>query len=58
LALVHAALGQTDSAFAWLDRGLEERTHWLVWLRRDRRWGPIRPDPRFEALAIRVGLPP
>jgi TolB-like protein/Tfp pilus assembly protein PilF len=58
MALVHAALGQTDSAFAWLDRGLEERTHWLVWLRRDRRWGPIRPDPRFEALAIRVGLPP
>jgi len=58
MALVHAALGQTDSAFAWLDRGLEERTHWLVWLRRDRRWAPIRPDPRFEPLATRVGLPP
>jgi len=58
MALVHAALGQTDSAFAWLDRGFQERTHWLVWLRRDRRWVPLRPDPRFEALASRVGLPP
>ncbi len=57
-ALVHAALGETDSAFAWLDRGVRERTHWLVWLRRDRRWVPLRPDPRFEALASRVGLPP
>lgn len=58
MALVHAALGQTDSAFAWLDRGVRERTHWLVWLRRDRRWIPIRSDPRFEVLASRVGLPP
>ncbi len=58
IALVHAALGQADSALAWLDRGVAERTHWLVWLRRDPRWAPLRWDPRFEALARRVGLPP
>lgn len=57
-ALVHAALGQRDSAFAWLDRGVAERTHWLVWLNRDPRWQPIRGDPRFAALVRRVGLPP
>jgi TolB-like protein/Tfp pilus assembly protein PilF len=57
VALVHAALGRRDSAFAWLDRGVSERTHWLVWLRRDSRWDPLRADPRFEALARRVGLP-
>jgi serine/threonine-protein kinase len=58
MALVHAALGQRDSAFAWLDRGVAERTHWLVWLNRDPRWQSIRGDPRFAALVKRVGLPP
>jgi DNA-binding SARP family transcriptional activator/TolB-like protein/Tfp pilus assembly protein PilF len=57
VALVHAALGQRDSAFAWLDRGVAERTHWMVWLRRDARWALIRSDPRFEALAGRLRLP-
>jgi DNA-binding SARP family transcriptional activator/Tfp pilus assembly protein PilF len=57
VALVHASLGQRDSAFAWLDRGVAERTHWLVWLRRDPRWAPIRSDPRFETLAMRLKLP-
>ena len=57
VALVHAALGQRDSAFVWLDRAVQERTHWLLWLNRDRRWDPIRSDSRFRALVRRVGLP-
>jgi DNA-binding SARP family transcriptional activator/TolB-like protein/Tfp pilus assembly protein PilF len=57
VALVHASLGQRDSAFAWLERGIAERTHWLVWLRRDPRWSAIRTDPRFERLATRLKLP-
>lgn len=57
VALVHASLGQRDSAFAWLDRGVAERTHWMVWLRRDPRWAPIRSDPRIETLASRLKLP-
>ena len=58
VALVHAALGQLDSAFTWLQRGVQERTHWLVWLNRDVRWAPIRADPRFNQLVKQVGLPP
>jgi hypothetical protein len=58
MALVHAALGDRDSAFFWLDRAVEGRSHWLVWLRRDLRWVPLRADPRFAVLAKRVGLPP
>ena len=57
IALVHASLGQTDSAFVWLARGEREHTHWMVWLRRDPRWAPIRADPRFEDLARRLRLP-
>jgi tetratricopeptide (TPR) repeat protein len=58
VAVVHAALGRPDSAFAWLDRAVQERTHWLVWLNRDPRWEPLRKDPRYAELVHRVGLPP
>ena len=57
VALVHAALGHRDSAFAWLDRAYAERTNWMVWLNRDQRWAPIRADPRFAALTSRLRLP-
>jgi serine/threonine-protein kinase len=57
VALVYTALGDKDKAFAYLDKGVRERTHWLVWLRRDFRWAPLRDDPRFEEVAHRVGLP-
>src|SRR5207245_10227005 len=57
VALVHTALGQRDSAFAWLAQGVRERTHWLVWLNRDLRSAPLRADPRFQAVVHEVGLP-
>jgi DNA-binding SARP family transcriptional activator/Tfp pilus assembly protein PilF len=57
VALVYESLAQNDSAFVWLDRGVRERTHWLVWLNRDPRWRPLRADPRFKSLVKRVGLP-
>jgi DNA-binding winged helix-turn-helix (wHTH) protein/TolB-like protein len=57
VALVHAALGDNDLAFAWLEKAVAERSHWLVWLQLDPRWDAIRGDPRFEPLVRRVGLP-
>jgi len=57
VALVHTALGQSDSAFTWLNKAVDERTHWVLWLNRDRRWDPIRSDERFRAIVRRVKLP-
>ena len=57
VALVHAGLGQRDTAFAWLNKAFDERSHWLVWLRLDPRWKGLRSDPRFAALVSRVGFP-
>jgi DNA-binding SARP family transcriptional activator/TolB-like protein len=57
VALVYAGLGQRDSAFVWLERGLQERTHWMVWLNRDSRWQSIRSDPRFVHLTQLMKLP-
>ena len=55
-AQIHAALGQADQAFEWLEKSYEERYGFLIYLKVEPRFDPIRNDPRFEELARRVGL--
>lgn len=55
VALVHAALGERDAAFACLEEAYEQRDAWLVWIRTEASLDTLRPDPRFESLARRVG---
>jgi DNA-binding winged helix-turn-helix (wHTH) protein/Flp pilus assembly protein TadD len=57
IALVQAGLGQSDAAFASLNRAFDERSNWLVWLRLDPRWKGMRSDPRFAELVGRMGFP-
>ena len=54
---IHAWLGEKDEALLLLEAAYRERTHWMLWLRRDPRWNPLRDDPRFKDLTKRVGLP-
>ena len=56
-ALVHLGLGDRSRTFEWLNRSLEERSNWMVWLLKDPRWDPVRADPRFVAILDRVGFP-
>ena len=59
LAIVCAALGKNDQAFAWLEKAFEERTpRLLLFLNSDPRVDPLRSDPRFQDLLRRIGLPP
>lgn len=55
LAVAYSALGDKDSAMAWLEKGYEERFNPGVLLRPG--FDPLRSDPRFEALVRRIGLP-
>ncbi|WP_445818657.1 TPR end-of-group domain-containing protein [Bradyrhizobium sp. WU425] len=57
LALVHAALGDTDGAFARLDKAFAERSNWLIWLRLDPRWKTLRLDARFKKCLNRLSYP-
>jgi Flp pilus assembly protein TadD, contains TPR repeats len=56
VALIYANLNDPNQAFLFLDRAMEDRSHWLVWLKLDARWQPIRNDPRFGLLVKKVGL--
>ena len=57
VALIYTALGDKDQAFEWLNKAYDKRENWLVWLKLDPRWIPLRSDPRFVDLVRRVGLP-
>jgi serine/threonine-protein kinase len=57
IAIVYAGIGDRERALSWLAAAYRERSHWLVWLKRDPRWDEIRDDARFQALVRRVGLP-
>ena len=57
IAIVYAGLGDREHALSSLEAAYRERSHWLVWLKRDPRWDEIRDDARFQALVRRVGLP-
>jgi len=53
--VVHVGLGETDQAFAWLQRSYAERERWLVTLQSPV-FDPLRSDPRFADLVRRVRL--
>jgi len=52
IARAHTALGEPDSAFAWLERSNWKFPHRAV--RSDPALDPLRSDPRFSRLAARV----
>jgi tetratricopeptide (TPR) repeat protein len=58
VANIHAALGDRDQAFEWLERALEDRDRMMVSLRVHPRLDPLRGDPRFADLLRRTGLTP
>lgn len=55
-AAVHAALGDTDAALDELERAYRERDIRMAFMKVDARWNVLRSQPRFQALAQRMGL--
>jgi TolB-like protein/lipoprotein NlpI len=56
VATVHAALGDADESFRWLDKAFAERSPWIGYMRVDPRLAPLRSDPRFSVLMSRAKL--
>lgn len=56
LALVFAALNETDAAFENLNRALAAQDKWLGWANVDPRLDSLRRDPRFADFLNRAGF--
>ena len=56
IALMYAALADTESAFLWLERALEERSTQIPFLAQDPMFTQLHGDPRFASLVQRIGI--
>jgi serine/threonine-protein kinase len=56
VAIVHAALGEIDAAFEWLERAVTDAPYTLLNLKLYSWYDPLRTDPRFAGLLKRMRL--
>lgn len=56
VASVHAALGERDEAFLWLDRAKRDRCDCMLWLNIEPWFDEIRGDQRFAELVRQVAV--
>src|SRR5580658_9229447 len=54
IALIYAERGQTDSAFQWLQRALQQRDAGMHWMKFDPLLKGLSSDPRFKALLVQM----
>jgi TolB-like protein/Flp pilus assembly protein TadD len=57
IAEIHLGLGEVDEAFVWLERGFQQRNGWLIHIRDNPRYDPVRQDPRYLDLVRRMNFP-
>jgi len=59
IAFIYTGLGEKDTAFDWLQRAYEEKDPILIAIKlyHEIYIAPIRSDPRFNTLLIKLGLP-
>jgi len=56
VAVVHAARGESDEAFEWLERSYAQRDPGLPEMKSNPRLRRLRTDPRWIAFLKRIGL--
>jgi tetratricopeptide (TPR) repeat protein len=56
-ALHHLGLGERDEALSNLERAYDDRSWLVAMLKVDPLLDELRPDPRFQALALRLKFP-
>jgi serine/threonine protein kinase/tetratricopeptide (TPR) repeat protein len=56
VATTYAGLRDRESAFLWLRKSLDERADCSPWIAADPKLDPLRSDPRFQDLLLRLGI--
>ncbi|HVF17180.1 MAG TPA: winged helix-turn-helix domain-containing protein [Steroidobacteraceae bacterium] len=56
IALIYAALGDTENTFVWLEAAVKDRSTQMAFLAQDPMLDALHPDPRFQSLVQRIGI--
>jgi DNA-binding winged helix-turn-helix (wHTH) protein/TolB-like protein len=56
IALIHAALADTENAFLWLERAVQDRSTLINFLAQDPMLDTLHSDVRFASLVQRIGI--
>ena len=56
LAIVYLGLGDRARALDYLERASDADSQWMIYLRGDRIFDPLRSEPRFAALMKKLGF--
>ena len=56
LAAIYVALKDNDQAFKWLEKALQDRADWMVFLQVDPRFDRLHSDPRFIEVLRQINL--
>ena len=56
-AMIYAEMGETDLAFAYLDKGYEAHEVEMYWLKVQPPFKPLYDDPRWQDILDKVGFP-
>lgn len=57
IAMSYVAVGNSDKAFEWFRRALDERNEWMAWFGVEPKLDPIRNDPRYREILEAIGNP-
>src|SRR5262249_3266019 len=56
LAMIYTGLGETEQAFAWLEKAYADRSTEMIYFKVEPMLAPLRSDPRYQDLLRRMGL--
>ena len=56
IAMIYAALADTENTFLWLERAMEDRSTMINFLAQDPMFDAFHSDPRWAALIRRIGI--
>jgi TolB-like protein/Tfp pilus assembly protein PilF len=57
LAILYTGLGEKDRALEKLNKAFDEHAGWIIYLKVEPLFDPLRSEPRFADLVSRLGLP-
>ncbi|NIU00746.1 MAG: hypothetical protein GWN01_07360 [Nitrosopumilaceae archaeon] len=56
MAMIHTGLGNTDQAFHWLEKAVDEHSYLLIYLNVDPILDSLRGDKRFKRIKKKMGF--